>query len=106
MLAKQWYTKAFETEPYFDEPFYVGYNIAGYELGLLPDPLYAPQNGGVTAYWGVPDIEKAFQSLLNANATPESAPEDVGGGIKVAVVRDPWNNAIGIIYNPHFGAED
>ena len=35
--AKKWYTKAFETEPYFDEPFYVGFSIKGYELGLLPE---------------------------------------------------------------------
>ena len=28
--AKEWYAKAFETQPYFDEPFYVGFNIQGY----------------------------------------------------------------------------
>ena len=32
--AKAWYTKAFEVKPYFDEPYYVGFNIQGYELGL------------------------------------------------------------------------
>jgi len=35
--AKDWYAKAFSTEPYFDEPFYVGFNIGGYELGLQPE---------------------------------------------------------------------
>jgi len=35
--AKKWYAEAFESEPYFDEPFYVGFNIGGYELGLLPE---------------------------------------------------------------------
>ena len=35
--AKKWYLKAFGTQPYFDEPFYVGFNIKGYELGLLPE---------------------------------------------------------------------
>ncbi len=35
--AKQWYAKAFQIQPYFDELFYVGFNIAGYELGLLED---------------------------------------------------------------------
>lgn len=34
--AKDWYSKAFAQEPYFDEPFYVGFNIGGYELGLQP----------------------------------------------------------------------
>ena len=37
LKAKSWYAKAFETQPYFDEPFYVGFNIGGYELGLLPE---------------------------------------------------------------------
>ena len=32
--AKAWYTKVFQTTPYFDEPYYVGFNIGGYELGL------------------------------------------------------------------------
>ena len=32
--ATKWYAEAFRTAPYFDEPFYVGFNIAGYELGL------------------------------------------------------------------------
>src|SRR5438093_9345742 len=35
--ATTWYTQAFQQEPYFDEPFYVGFNIGGYELGLDPD---------------------------------------------------------------------
>jgi hypothetical protein len=28
--------------------------------------------------------------------------QDVGGGIKVAAVLDPFGNAFGIIENPHF----
>jgi len=35
--AKAWYATAFQQQPYFDEPFYVGFNIGGYELGLHPD---------------------------------------------------------------------
>lgn len=35
--AKAWYATAIETESYFDEPFYIGFNIAGYELGLQPE---------------------------------------------------------------------
>ena len=29
--AKEWYTRAFGVAPYFDEPFYVGFNIGGFE---------------------------------------------------------------------------
>ena len=35
--AKQWWTGLLGIEPYFDQPFYVGYEVVGYELGLLPD---------------------------------------------------------------------
>ena len=35
--AKAWYTTLLGDQPYFDEPFYVGFNIGGYELGLMPD---------------------------------------------------------------------
>ena len=55
--AKEWYSKAFKVEPYFDEPFYVGFNIGGYELGLMPEGDGANQKGeNVLSYWGVEDI--------------------------------------------------
>lgn len=103
--GKAWYSKAFGTTPYFDEPFYAGFSIAGYELGLQPDPAAGKQSGGVIAYWGVPDVEKAFQQFLACGATVESEPADVGSGIIVAEVKDPWNNLIGLIHNPHFKVE-
>lgn len=101
--AKDWYTRAFGVAPYFDEPFYVGFNIGGYELGLDPNATPAPEGaGGHLAYWGVGDIEAAFENLLAAGATEEEAIQEVGEGIKVATLRDPFGNRIGIIENPHF----
>jgi len=101
--AKAWYSKAFNTTPYFDEPFYVGYNIAGYELGLQPETIDASQkSANVVTYWGVEDIEKEYSSLLSCGAKENEAPENVGGDIRVASVKDPWNNVIGLIYNPDF----
>ncbi|MDP3909203.1 MAG: hypothetical protein Q8Q14_02335 [Gemmatimonadales bacterium] len=36
-------------QPYFDEPFYVGFNVGGYELGLNPDIQGVPPGkGGAT----------------------------------------------------------
>ena len=56
--AKSWYSKAFVTTPYFDEPFYVGFNIAGYELGLHPNQkTTAAGPGGSVAYWRVTEIQ-------------------------------------------------
>ena len=101
--AKEWYSKAFAQEPYFDEPFYVGFNIGGYELGL--QPVEGDENvvgNSVVTYWGVDDIEIALQQMLDLGAAKNDEPLDVGGGVVVASVMDPWNNIIGLIYNPHF----
>ncbi len=51
--AKKWYAKAFNKEPYFDEPFYVGFNIGGYELGLQPEKQSTREKPeSVVTYWG------------------------------------------------------
>jgi len=101
--AKSWYAEAFGNEPYFDEPFYVGFNIGGYELGLLPSEL-PPESKTVNAcaYWGVDDIEGEFQRLQDLGTTEIEKPNNVGGPIMVASVKDPWGNALGLIYNPTF----
>ena len=102
--AKSWYAEVFGVEPYFDEPFYVGFNVSGYELGLVPAeaPVHEPGNRGVIAYWGVDNADAAWQHVVAAGAKPLSAIADVGGGIRVGVVTDPYGNALGIIENPHF----
>lgn len=101
--AKKWYSQAFGINPYFDEPFYVGFNIGGYELGLLPDDSpTSEKTEGVIAYWGVNEIEKTYRHFLNSGATKHENPNNVGGPIMVASVKDPWGNIIGLIYNPEF----
>lgn len=101
--AKKWYAKAFEIKPYFDEPFYVGFNISGYELGLLPgENQLTDKSDSVLAYWGVESIEEVYAFLLSLGAKVHEAPKNVGGELMVASVRDPWDNVIGIIYNPYF----
>ncbi len=101
--AKAWYSKAFQTQPYFDEPFYVGYDIGGYELGLLPEGNpNTDKADGVIAYWGVNEIQEEFDRLIAIGATVDEKPSNVGGELMVASVKDPWGNIIGIIYNPAF----
>jgi predicted enzyme related to lactoylglutathione lyase len=101
--AKAWYARAFGTQPYFDEPFYVGFNIGGYELGLHPEtPENRSGKGGGVAYWRVPDVEAALRHFTASGAALESDATDVGEGIRVASVIDPYGNAIGLIENPHF----
>jgi predicted enzyme related to lactoylglutathione lyase len=100
--TKAWYTSVLGIEPYFDQPFYVGYNVSGYELGLLSDGASPGGPAGSVTYWGVADAQAAFDRLLSLGATECSAVQDVGDGIRVASVFDPFGNTFGIIQNPHF----
>ena len=100
--AKVWYSTAFQQQPYFDQPFYIGFNIAGYELGLDPNPAGKTGSGGGVAYWRVDGIDVAVRHFVDAGASIVSAVQDVGDGIKVATVSDPFGNRIGLIENPHF----
>jgi predicted enzyme related to lactoylglutathione lyase len=101
--AKGWYAQVFQTEPYFDEPFYVGFAIGGYELGLQPDEKEAASKSeNVITYWGVENIDIEYNRMIELGATESEAPTNVGGEIMVATVKDPWGNAIGLIYNPEF----
>jgi len=101
--AKTWYNKVFQTTPYFDEPFYVGYNIAGYELGLQPETNPTTiKADSVLTYWGVDNVEEEYQRFIQAGATGHEQPQNVGGEIVVGAVKDPWGNIIGLIYNPEF----
>lgn len=101
--SKDFYTKLFGVAPYFDEPFYVGFNLAGYELGLTPiENKQVPSAGRVVTYWGVSDIQAAWQHALQVGAGAVESPNEVGGGIWVATVADPEGNPVGLIVNPHF----
>ncbi|GAB3956938.1 VOC family protein [Spirosoma harenae] len=98
--TKEWYSKVFGIAPYFDEPFYVGFNVGGYELGL--DPNLSIAEGSTITYWGVEAIDAKVQYLLELGATLHADVQEVGESIKVAAVRDPFGNVVGLIENPHF----
>ncbi len=102
--AKEWYSKVLGMQPYFDEPaFYVGYNVGGYDLGLVPAAKAETKRAAAgVAYWGVEDAHAAYKRLIELGATPVEDVQDVGGGMLVGEVRDPFGNVLGIIYNPLF----
>ena len=104
--AKSWYAGVLGKEPYFDEPFYVGFDVGGFELGLLPEEGDASRSGtGVIAYWGVDDADAALARLLELGAGERGGVQDVGDGIRMATVLDPFGNVFGVIENPHFSIE-
>ena len=101
--AKKWYMQVTGKQPYFDEPFYVGFNVGGFELGLNPNA--EPATAGVTTYWGVNDIQTEYRRLLELGAIPHAEITNVGDKIEVASLLDPFGNILGIIYNPEFKIE-
>lgn len=100
--ARAWYSKVLGIAPYFDQPFYVGFNVGGYELGLDPNAAGQQGLGGAVPYWGVADAAAAHARLVELGAKSLGPVQDVGEGIRVAVLQDPFDNALGIIENPHF----
>jgi catechol 2,3-dioxygenase-like lactoylglutathione lyase family enzyme len=101
--SKAWFTTLLGVGPYFDQPFYVGYHVGGYELGLDPN---ADPATGAQSYWGVPDIHAAYRTLLAAGARRHTQVTETGDGIKVAGVLEPGGAFLGLIENPHFRLPD
>jgi catechol 2,3-dioxygenase-like lactoylglutathione lyase family enzyme len=99
--SKAWFTELLGFGPYFDEPFFVGFSVAGYELGLLPDA--DPADGALT-YWGVDDVQAAMADAIAKGATEHVPATEVGDEIVTGTVRSPQGAIVGFIYNPHFVA--
>jgi predicted enzyme related to lactoylglutathione lyase len=94
--ARAVYTALLGLAPQTDSPYYVGFDVAGQHIGLLPGG--GPQ--GLTspvAYWHVDDIEARVAEVTAAGATVKDAPNEVGGGRVVASVIDPDGNVLGFI---------
>jgi predicted enzyme related to lactoylglutathione lyase len=98
--AKAWYSQVLGQAPYFDQPFFVGFSVGGFELGLLP--AGEPGVAGPQPLWGVQSADEAFAKLITLGATSLEPVTEVGEGIKVAAVTDPFGNRLGIIENPLF----
>jgi predicted enzyme related to lactoylglutathione lyase len=91
--AKPVYTALLGVEPMADSAYYVGYDAAGQQIGLVP-------NSGMTspvAHWHVADIDAKLAEVTAAGGTLQDAPRDVGGGRLVASFTDPDGNVLGLI---------
>jgi len=94
--AKPVYTALLGIEPQNDAPFYVGYDVAGQHIGLVPNG--GPQQmTSPVAYWHVADIEAKLAEVTAAGATVRDPVRDVGGGRLVASVTDPDGNVLGLL---------
>jgi predicted enzyme related to lactoylglutathione lyase len=95
--AKEWYIDLTGNQPYFEESFYIGFDFNGCELGLHPIDETVTKGNLTVSHWAVDDIENCVKKLAGKGATVLYKVSDVGGGIKVATVIDPWGNAVGLI---------
>lgn len=95
--AKEWYSKVTGVQPYFDEPFYVGFDINGCELGLDPSMKNILPGNHTESFWSVESVKEASEKFVAAGATLVQGVTNVGGPIHVAIVADPFGNHIGFI---------
>lgn len=95
--AKDWYIGLTGTQPYFDEPYYVGFDFDGCELGLHPRDESVTQGNQTVTHWAVSGIELCVTKMVKHGASILYPTSDVGGGVKVATLLDPWDNAVGLI---------
>ncbi|MEU4241776.1 VOC family protein [Actinoplanes sp. NPDC026619] len=94
--AKAVYAALLETQPSADSEWYVGFDVAGQHIGLVPGG--GPQGlTGPTAYWHVDDIEAKLAEVTAAGATVKDQPNDVGGGRLVASFTDADGNLLGLV---------
>jgi predicted enzyme related to lactoylglutathione lyase len=99
VAAKALYTALLGVPPQSDSSYYVGFEAAGQQIGLVPNG--GPQ--GMTspvAYWHVPDIEAKLAEVTAAGATVKEPAHDVGGGRLVATVTDLDGNVLGLFQDP------
>jgi len=94
--AKAVYTALLGIEPQADAPYYVGYDVEGQQIGLVPGggPEHATSP---VAYWHVADIEAKLAEVTAAGATVKESPRNVGGSRLVATFSDPDGNVLGLI---------
>ena len=97
--AKAVYTALLGVPPQSDAPYYVGYEVAGQQIGLVPGGAAQGMTSPV-AYWHVPDIEGKLAEVTAAGGTVKEAPRDVAAGRLVATFTDADGNVLGLLQDP------
>ena len=97
--AKSVYTALLGVEPSSDAPYYVGYEVEGQQIGLVPNGGQEGMTSPI-AYWHVSDIEAKLAEVTAAGASVKEPARDVGGGRLVATFTDPDGNVLGLLQDP------
>ena len=83
-------------DPHTDQPYYVGWNVAGVDVALDPNG-HRKGLAGPLPYWTVEDIAASRDALVAAGATVVQEPTEVGGGRRTAVLALPDGGHVGIL---------
>jgi predicted enzyme related to lactoylglutathione lyase len=97
--AKAVFTELLGAAPVVDEPYYVGWNVAGQDIGLVPGGHGNGMTGAVV-YWEVADINASIERLSAAGAKVQQPASNVGGGKLVATMQDVDGNVFGLSQSP------
>ena len=97
--AKPLYTALLGGPPTADSSYYVGFDVGGQHIGLVPGGGPQGMTSPVT-FWEVSNIEAKLAELTASGATVKEAAHDVGGGRLVATVTDPDGNDLGLLQDP------
>jgi len=97
--AKALYSALLGMEPQSDSSYYVGFDAAGQQIGLVPGGGPQAMSSPVP-FWHVADIEAKLAELTAAGATVKEAAHDVGRGRLVATVADADGNVLGLLQDP------
>src|ERR1700722_5553199 len=98
-VAKPVYEALLGVPPMADTPYYVGFEVGGQHIGLVPSDGTQGAASPVT-YWEVPDIEAKLAEVTTAGATVKEPAHDVGGGRRVATFTDHDGNVLGLLQDP------
>ena len=94
--AKALFSTLLGVEPASDAPFYVGFEVAGQQIGLDPGGAGRGMTGA-TPFWDVDDLAGATSALEAAGAkVVDPAHEVGGGGLLVTILKDADGNMIGL----------
>jgi predicted enzyme related to lactoylglutathione lyase len=97
--AKPVYAALLGVEPSADADYYVGFDVAGQHIGLVPGGGPQHMTSPVT-FWHVQDIEAKLAEVTAAGASLKDPVRDVGGGRLVATFTDPDGNVLGVLQDP------
>jgi predicted enzyme related to lactoylglutathione lyase len=92
--ATQLYRTLLGRAPASDQPYHVGFDVDGREVGLDPSGDGAT---GPIGYWHAPDVRHTVEQLVAAGATPGRPVRHVGAGRLIATVADADGNVLGLL---------